>query len=138
MSAPTTDGLNDGNIRAFKPGERVRHADLGEGVVIAPAVDGFIKVFFPSGERQMPVVGLSSALSRSEAIVLNAKGDGKRALRAWLCYQAHALPLMDNVSCPDLGEDRFAAASSGAHASRRDGIAAPISHRGRSRLGQND
>ena len=99
MSAPTTDGLNDGSIRAFKPGERVRHGDLGEGVVIAPAVDGFIKVFFPSGERQIRVEGLGPALSRSEAIVLNAKGDGsKRALRAWLCYQAHALPLMDNVS----------------------------------------
>jgi hypothetical protein len=98
MSAPTTDGLNDGSSRAFKPGERVRHGDLGEGVVIAPAVDGFIKVFFPSGERQIPVEGLGPALSRSEAVVLNAKGDSKRALMAWLCYQAHALPLMDNVS----------------------------------------
>lgn len=53
MSAPTTDGLNDGSIRAFKPGERVRHGDLGEGVVIAPAVDGFIKVFFPSLEFRL-------------------------------------------------------------------------------------
>jgi len=67
MSAPTTDGLNDGTIRAFKPGERVRHGDLGEGVVIAPAVDGFIKVFFPSGERQIRVEGLGPALrSRNE------------------------------------------------------------------------
>ena len=91
MSAPIA-------IRNFKPGERVRHPDLGEGVVIAAPVDGFIKVFFPSGERQVPVAGLSSALSRSEIVVMNAKGDGKRALRAWLCYQAHALPLMENVS----------------------------------------
>jgi SNF2 family DNA or RNA helicase len=82
----------------FKPGERVRHADFGEGVVIASPVDGFIKVFFPSGERQVPIAGLTSALSRSETVVLNAKGDRDRALRAWLCYQAHALPLMDNVS----------------------------------------
>ena len=85
-------------IRNFKPGERVRHPDLGEGVVIAAPLDGFIKVFFPSGERQVPVAGLSSALSRSEIVVMNAKGDGKRALRAWLCYQAHALPLMENVN----------------------------------------
>lgn len=91
MNAPTA-------IRNFKPGERVRHPDLGEGVVIAPPVDGFIKVFFPTGERQVPVTGLSSAPSRSEIVVLNAKGDGKRALRAWLCYKAHALPLMENVS----------------------------------------
>src|SRR5437016_12128547 len=82
----------------FKPGERVRHADFGEGVVIATPVDGFIKVFFPSGERQVPIAGLTSALSRSETVVLNTKGDKDRALRAWLCYQAHALPLMNNVA----------------------------------------
>jgi superfamily II DNA or RNA helicase len=47
----------------------------------------------------LPVAGLTSALSRSEIAVVNAKGDhSKRALRAWLCYQAHALPVMDNVS----------------------------------------
>lgn len=80
------------------PGNRVRHAELGEGVVIGPPADGFIKVFFPSGERQIPIEGLTAALSRSELIVLNAKGDAKRTLRAWLCYQAHMLPLMDNVS----------------------------------------
>jgi superfamily II DNA or RNA helicase len=93
----TTLGSSGGSL-IFKPGERVRHADLGEGVVIGAPVDGFIKVFFPSGERQLPVAGLTSALSRSEIVVSNAKGDSKRALRAWLCYQAHALPLMDNVS----------------------------------------
>jgi superfamily II DNA or RNA helicase len=98
VSAVTTDVVNSETFRAFTPGERVRHAELGEGVVIAPPVNGFIKVFFPSGERQIPVAGLTSALSRSEIIVLNAKGGGKRALRAWLCYQAHALPLMENVS----------------------------------------
>jgi superfamily II DNA or RNA helicase len=98
MNTATTIGSNDGGFGNFKPGERVRHADLGEGVVISAPVEGFIKVFFPNGERQVPVAGLTSALSRSETVVLNAMGDSKRALRAWLCYQAHALPLMDNVS----------------------------------------
>jgi superfamily II DNA or RNA helicase len=83
---------------SFQPGQRVRHAEFGEGVVVAVPVEELVKVFFPVGERQVPVAGLSPALSRSELIVLNAKGDSKRALRAWLCYQAHALPLMDNVS----------------------------------------
>jgi SNF2 family DNA or RNA helicase len=91
MSAPTTSS-------PFQPGQRVRHADYGEGVVIAPPMDGFIKVFFPTGERQVPVTRVSAALSRSEVIILNARGDAQRALRAWLCYQAHALPLMENVS----------------------------------------
>lgn len=98
MNAPPTIGSNGGSLVGFKPGERVRHADLGEGVVISAPVEGFVKVFFPSGERQLPVVGLTSALSRSEIVVLSSKGDSKRALRAWLSYQAHALPLMDNVS----------------------------------------
>ena len=89
MSASASSTLNGGS-RVLRPGERVRHADLGEGVVIAAPVDGFVKVFFPSGERQVPVAGVMSSLSRSESIVLNAKGDAKRALRAWLCYQAHA------------------------------------------------
>jgi superfamily II DNA or RNA helicase len=98
IGASTTIGSPDGSSISFKPGERVRHAELGEGVVITAPVEGFIKVFFPSGERQLPVAGLTSALGRSEIVALNAKGDSKRALRAWLCYQAHALPLMDNVS----------------------------------------
>src|ERR1019366_579981 len=98
MSAASTLGSNHGSLVGFKPGERVRHPDLGEGVVISAPVEGFIKVFFPSGERQLPVAGLTSALSRSEIVVLNSKGDSKRALRAWLSYQSHALPLMDNVS----------------------------------------
>jgi hypothetical protein len=94
----TGNDSKSGSLANFKPGERVRHADLGEGVVIAAPLEGFIKVFFPSGERQLPVAGLTAALSRPEMVVVNAKGDPKRALRSWLCYQAHALPLMDNVS----------------------------------------
>lgn len=98
LTITTNINVNGASPISFKPGERVRHADLGEGVVIAAPVEGFVKVFFPSGERQLPIAGLTSALSRSEIVVLNSNGDSKRALRAWLSYQAHALPLMDNVS----------------------------------------
>lgn len=76
----------------------MRHINLGEGVVITPLADGFVKGFFSSGERQVPATALGLALSRSELMVLNAKADAKRAQRGWLCYQAHALPLMENVS----------------------------------------
>jgi hypothetical protein len=98
MSPGGTGNSRSGSSLNLRPGERVRHADFGEGVVISSPIEGFIKVFFPSGERQLPVAGLTSALGRSELVVLNAMGDAMRALRAWLCYQAHALPLMDNVS----------------------------------------
>src|ERR1035437_7714274 len=63
-----------------------------ESKMNAPATIG------SNGERQVPLTQLTSALSRSEIIVLYSKGESKRALRAWLSYQAHALPLMDNVS----------------------------------------
>jgi hypothetical protein len=98
VGSGTTNDLNRGSLIGLKPGERVRHADFGEGVVIAAPLDGFIQVVFPSGERQLPVASLTSARGRSELVVVNAKGDSRRALRAWLCYQAHTLPLMDNVS----------------------------------------
>src|SRR5258708_35821720 len=94
----TTIGPNADTLVSLRRGERVGHADLGEGVVVAAPVEGFVKVFFPSGERQLPVAGLSPARSRSEIIVLNSQGDSKRMLRSWLCYQAHALPLMENAS----------------------------------------
>ena len=35
------------NPVGFRPGERVRHDDLGEGIVLGAPVEGFIKVFFP-------------------------------------------------------------------------------------------
>ncbi len=98
MSTTTTNPADGGHPPAFKPGERVRHINLGEGVVITPLADGFVKGFFSSGERQVPATALGLALSRSELMVLNAKADAKRAQRGWLCYQAHALPLMENVS----------------------------------------
>jgi superfamily II DNA or RNA helicase len=82
----------------LKPGERVRHSEFGEGVVIASPLEGFVKVFFPSGERQLPVSALISALSRSEIIVRNTRGEETRAARARLCFQAYSLPLMNNVS----------------------------------------
>jgi superfamily II DNA or RNA helicase len=97
MNTVTSPDPNNGSLAVFRPGARVRHIDLGEGVVIAAPIAGYIKVFFPSGERQLPVTCLTSALSRSEIVVLNAKDGGERALRAWLCYQAYMLPLMDNI-----------------------------------------
>jgi superfamily II DNA or RNA helicase len=82
----------------LKPGERVRHPEFGDGVVIAWPTDGFVEVFFPSGERQVPLAGLVSSYSRSEIIVRHVRAECGRASKAWLSYQAHCLPLMGNVS----------------------------------------
>lgn len=82
----------------LQPGQRVRHTDLGEGVVVSSPSDGFVRVFFPSGEQQVPVTAVVAALGRSEQIVQHAASGETRNRRAWLAYQAHALPLLDSAA----------------------------------------
>lgn len=82
---------------AFQPGARVRHPDFGQGVVISLAGD-YARVFFPAGERQVPRVALRPALSHNEAVVANARGGRERAIRAWLCWKAHELPLSESAA----------------------------------------
>ncbi|MGH8164413.1 MAG: DEAD/DEAH box helicase, partial [Rhodanobacteraceae bacterium] len=80
------------------PGQRVRNAEHGDGVVVAGPASGFARVFFPAGERQVPVSSLALALGRTEQIVASVAGGARRAKRAWLAYQAHALPLLEGAS----------------------------------------
>ena len=86
------------DIAALIPGQRVRHAEHGDGVLVAGPLSGFVRVFFSSGERQVPVTSLSLALGRTEQIVRNTAAGERRAVRAWLAYQAHALPLLESAS----------------------------------------
>ena len=82
----------------LQPGQRVQHAEFGEGVVVERAFDGFARIFFGTGERQVPVTALSRSVSRSEQIAFHAAAGERRARRAWLSYQAHALPLLDSAA----------------------------------------
>jgi len=36
----------------LQPGQRIRHTEFGEGVVVDAATDGFLRAFFSDGERQ--------------------------------------------------------------------------------------
>lgn len=83
---------------SFSPGQRVTHADFGEGVVVAVFPDGRAQVFFPLGERRVFVDSLRPAQSREEAILGNVVGTPERLRAAWLHIEAHALPLMDNAA----------------------------------------
>ncbi len=80
------------------PGQRIRHSEHGEGIIISPPANGFVRAFFPTGERQVPIASLTEALSRTERIIRHTAGGGDRKRLAWLCWKAHALPLMDNAS----------------------------------------
>ena len=82
----------------FRPGQRVETADLGQGVVLESPGGGHVRVFFPDGERSVPVSSLRPALSREESIIRNATGGDVRQRHAWLCYQAHRLPLMESAA----------------------------------------
>lgn len=80
------------------PGQRVRHSDFGEGVIVAVLDEAYVQVFFPAGERRIPVESLSPAQSREEEILANVAGTAERLRDAWLHVEAHELPLMDNAT----------------------------------------
>ncbi len=82
----------------LNPGQRISHAEFGEGVVLETPRDGFIRVFFPSGERRVPVESLQRQHSRSERAVAGVAGTAERLRKVRLAYQSHALPLLTSSS----------------------------------------
>lgn len=82
----------------YQPGQRVLHPDFGEGVVVSTSLDGYVRAFFPSGERQIHIDSLRIALSRTQQILAGVAAGPERLRQAWLHVEAHALPLMDNAA----------------------------------------
>ena len=80
----------------FQPGERVSHFEFGQGVVIS-AAGGYARVFFPQGERQVPVSTLVAALSHNERVVASIGSHTDSDTKAWLSWKAHELPLQDSA-----------------------------------------
>ncbi|MBE5528690.1 DEAD/DEAH box helicase [Laribacter hongkongensis] len=88
----------DSTDTVFAPGERIHHVELGQGVVLEPPLDGYLRAFFSVGERRVPLVSLKRQLSRTERILRAVQGGSDRARKAWLAYEAHALPIMESAS----------------------------------------
>ncbi len=82
----------------LSPGQRITHPDYGEGIVVSVPADGFLLVFFGSGERQVPASAVTLVLGRSERILRHLSSSPERIIKAWLCYQAHVLPLLASTS----------------------------------------
>jgi len=82
----------------FPPGERITHREFGAGVVIEPPKDGYLRAFFGAGERRVPLSSVQRELSRTERVLRNVEGSAERARKAWLAYEAHALPVMESAS----------------------------------------
>jgi SNF2 family DNA or RNA helicase len=83
---------------SFQPGERITHHEYGQGVVVDPARDGYLRAFFGVGERRVPVASLRRELTRTERILRAVDGGAERGRKAWLSYEAHALPVMESAS----------------------------------------
>lgn len=90
--------VSEGSGGDIDPGQRVEHAQFGEGVVITAPADGYARVFFQGGERQVAVASLSLALGWAQRVVASVGTGRDRAIKAWLAWQAHALPLMDSAA----------------------------------------
>jgi superfamily II DNA or RNA helicase len=85
-------------VSQFQPGERIAHNELGQGVVLDMERDGYLRAFFGVGERRVPVGSVLRQMSRTERVLRSVAGGAERARRAWLSYEAHALPLMESAS----------------------------------------
>lgn len=59
---------------------------------------GYVRAFFPGGERRVPLSALRLQQARAERILENVEGNPERLRKAWLAYQAHALPLMESAA----------------------------------------
>jgi superfamily II DNA or RNA helicase len=82
----------------FQPGERINHHEYGQGVVLDGARDGYLRAFFGVGERRVPATSVRREITRTERVLRAVEGGTERTRKAWLSYEAHALPLMESAS----------------------------------------
>jgi superfamily II DNA or RNA helicase len=82
----------------FQPGERITHHEYGQGVVLDLTRDGYLRAFFGIGERRVPVASLRREITRTERILRVVEGGSERSRKAWLSYEAHALPVMESAA----------------------------------------
>ncbi|MEO7465537.1 MAG: SNF2-related protein [Sphingobium limneticum] len=85
-------------LHEFRPGERITHQEFGQGVVLEPAHDGYLRAFFSAGERRVSLSTVQAELSRTERVLRSVDGGNERARRAWLSFEAQTLPIMESAS----------------------------------------
>ena len=90
--------MNEDTVMKLIIGNRIRHPDFGEGVIINVPSNGFISVFFSIGEKVVPVDSLQIENSRSEQIIENTNSGIIRSQKAYLLYQSYKLPLLEGSS----------------------------------------
>lgn len=84
----------------IKPGLKVIHPELGEGVVVGVEQKGFVSVFFRSiGERKVPTESLQVKADIFEQIVQGMTSASYETLnKIWLSIEAEEIPLMESAT----------------------------------------
>ena len=80
------------------PGQRINHAQFGTGVVLDAPRDGYVRAFFPTGERRVAITAISAEISRLEAAIAGLSDEPGRLRDAWLHYESHVLPVVKSAS----------------------------------------
>ena len=84
----------------LRPGAKVTHPELGEGVVTALDRKDFVTVFFRThGEQQVSIGSLLGAIDPYDQLLQSmAAADPDRIEKIWLALEAEQIPLMDNAA----------------------------------------
>ena len=82
----------------LEPGQRIRHAEFGDGVVVSSVREGYLRVFFSDGERQVLENSLRSLASWTDRVLAHVEGSNARLKRAWLACEAYSLPLIESAA----------------------------------------
>ena len=87
-----------GETPQFEPGQRIQHAEFGEGVVVSLVQEGYLRAFFADGERQVPENSIQFLAPWNERVLEHVEGNNARLKRAWLACEAHSLPLIESAA----------------------------------------
>ena len=82
----------------FDLSQRIKHAKFGEGVVVGSVREGYLRVFFTDGERQVSESSIEFLASWTDRVLGHVEGDKARLKRVWLACEAHSLPLNESAA----------------------------------------
>jgi superfamily II DNA or RNA helicase len=82
----------------LKPSLSVSHNEFGQGIVLDVPKDGYVRVFFKSGEKQVPTGSVRKEITRAQTAYQFVRNTTEQINTAFLAYEAHAILLMENAA----------------------------------------
>ncbi len=93
-----SESLSSSSGPEFTPGQRVGHPEYAAGVVVAFPRNGYVRVFFSTGEKLVAAAALRNLQTHSDRVLAAVAGTPARLRSAWLAHEAHELPLMESAA----------------------------------------